>query len=303
LAAEAAHVAMLQRTPTYVLSVPAVDPIHAWLKRRFGPVRAHRVARWKNVRLDRMIYRASRRYPKAVRKLIRSLTVRELPAGYDVDTHFSPPYDPWDQRMCAVLDGDLFRVVREQRASIVTDRISEVTETGVVLESGRRLEADIIITATGLEMVPFAGVSYVVDERPVDVSKTITYKGMMLTGVPNFVYGLGYTNASWTLKIDLICAHFCRLLALLHDREYDYVVPEAPPADAPTAPLVSLASGYVQRAIDTFPKQGATEPWLLKMDYLEDRRLLLEGPVGDHLRFGRASKARRTAELSLVGSD
>jgi monooxygenase len=303
LAAEAAHVAMLQRTPTYVLSVPAVDPIHAWLKRRFGPVRAHRVARWKNVRLDRMIYRASRRYPKAVRKLIRSLTVRELPAGYDVDTHFSPPYDPWDQRMCAVLDGDLFRVVREQRASIVTDRISEVTETGVVLESGRRLEADIIITATGLEMVPFAGVSYVVDERPVDVSKTITYKGMMLTGVPNFVYGLGYTNASWTLKIDLICAHFCRLLALLHDREYDYVVPEAPPADAPTAPLVSLASGYVQRAIDTFPKQGATEPWLLKMDYLEDRRFLLEGPVGDHLRFRRVPTARRTPELSLVGSD
>jgi monooxygenase len=291
MADAAAHVTMLQRTPTYVISVPAVDPIHAWLKRRLGPIRAHRVARWKNVRLDRLIFAGSRRFPDRVRKLIRSHNVKELPAGFEVDTHFHPPYNPWDQRMCAAQDGDFFGAIREGRASVATGKIKTFTENGIELDSGEKIEADLIVTATGIEMVPFAGIAYAVDGEPVDLGGTATYKGMMLTGMPNFVYALGYTNASWTLKVDLICEHFIRLLGLMDDRQYDWAVPEEPAGEVGATPLVDLGSGYVVRAADRFPRQGSREPWLLKMDYLHDRRLLLEGPVGDHLRLHRAERA------------
>jgi monooxygenase len=290
MADRAAHVAMLQRTPTYVVAAPAVDPIHLWLKRWLGPVRAHRIARWKNVRLDRLIFGGSRRFPDQVRKLIRSHNVKELPPGFEVDTHFNPPYNPWDQRMCAAQDGDFFAAIRAGRASIATGQIKTIIEDGLELESGERVEADLIVTATGLEMIPFAGIAYAVDGEPVDLGRTVTYKGMMLTGMPNFVYSLGYTNASWTLKVDLVCRHFIRLLGLMEDRDYDSAVPEEPDGEVGTSPLVDLGSSYVMRAADRFPKQGPREPWLLRMDYLYDRRLLLDGPVGDHLRLHRAER-------------
>jgi monooxygenase len=287
MAESAAHVTMLQRTPTYVVAAPAVDPIHLWLKRWLGPVRAHRIARWKNVRLDKLIFGGSRRFPDRVRKMIRSHNVKELPPGFEVDTHFNPPYDPWDQRMCAAQDGDLFAAIRGGRASVATGRIGTFTEDGIELESGEKIEADLIVTATGIEMIPFAGISYSVDGERVDIGQTVTYKGMMLTGMPNFVYALGYTNASWTLKVDLVCEHFIRLLALMEDRDYGWAVPEEPVGEGAAKPLVDLGSGYVRRAADRFPKQGPREPWLLRMDYLYDRRLLLEGPVGDHVRLYR----------------
>jgi monooxygenase len=290
LAERAAEVTMLQRTPTYVISVPGVDPIHAWLKRRLGPRPAHHLARWKNLRLDKLIFGASRRFPGRVRRLIHSHNVKELPPGFEVDVHFNPPYNPWDQRMCVAQDGDFFGAIRDGRASVITDRIATFTESGIELESGREVEADLIVTATGIEMVPFAGVSYSVDGCPIEIGETLTYKGMMLTGMPNFVYALGYTNASWTLKVDLICEHFCRLLELMDDRSYDYAIPEAPASGAATAPLVDLDSGYVRRAVDRFPKQGPADPWALSMDYLSDRKLLLDGPVGDHIRFFRQSR-------------
>jgi cation diffusion facilitator CzcD-associated flavoprotein CzcO len=281
----AAHVTLLQRTPTYVVAVPAVDPIEQRLKKWFGPVRAHRMARRKNVGLQRFVWNASKRRPNLIRKLIRAGTVRALPEGYDVDTHFNPPYNPWDQRMCVVPDADLFRAIHKGQVSIATDQVDTFTEHGIELRSGERLEADIVITATGLNLVPLAGLSYSVDGQPVRLSDTITYKGMMLTGMPNFVYAVGYINASWTLKVDLICEHFCRLLALMDEHDYVYCVPEDPPADAPTRPLLDFGAGYVLRKMHEFPKQGSTPPWELNMDYLRDRKVLLEGPVGDHMRF------------------
>jgi monooxygenase len=300
IAKEAAQVTMLQRTPTYVVSIPAVDPIAERLKRWLGPVRAHRLARRKNVRLGRLVYRASRRHPALVRKLIRAATRRALGDGYDVDTHFNPPYDPWDQRMCLVPDGDLFRAIRAGDASIVTDHIETFTEHGIALRSGSELEADIVVTATGLDLLALGGVSYSVDGAPVRLSDTITYKGMMLTGMPNFLYAIGYTNASWTLKVDLVCEHFCRLLSLMDERGYAHCVPDSPPPGQPTRPLLDFAAGYVQRSVDKFPKQGAVAPWELNMDYLRDRTVLLEGPVGDHLSFTARSAATRPLPVAVA---
>jgi cation diffusion facilitator CzcD-associated flavoprotein CzcO len=227
--------------------------------------------------------------------------MRALPEGYDVDTHFNPPYNPWDQRMCVVPDGDLFRAISEGRASIATDQIETFTETGIRLRSGSELGADIVVTATGLNLLPLAGVSYSVDGRPVHLSETITYKGMMLTGIPNFLYAVGYINASWTLKVDLICEHFCRLLSLMDQRGHAYCVPEYPDPDAPTRPLLDFGAGYVRRSVHEFPKQGATPPWELNMDYLRDRKVLLEGPVGDHMRFGGERSAALPEALAVGG--
>jgi monooxygenase len=298
IAREAAHVTMLQRTPTYVVPIPAVDPIAARLKRWLGPARAHRIARRKNARLASLLYKTSRRYPNAIRRLIRAANVRALPEGYDVDTHFRPPYDPWDQRMCVVPDGDLFSSIRAGDASVATDRIATFTQRGIVLESGAELEADIVVTATGLQLLPLGGVSYAVDGSPVKLADHITYKGMMLTGIPNFLYAIGYTNASWTLKVDLICEHFCRLLTLMDERGDAYCEPEWPDPRAATRPLLDFAAGYVQRSVDAFPKQGASAPWELNMDYHRDRKLLLEGPVGDHMRFVPARPAAAPARVA-----
>jgi cation diffusion facilitator CzcD-associated flavoprotein CzcO len=285
MAQSAAHVTMLQRTPSYVVSVPAVDPIADRLKRWLGAERAHRVARRKNIFLGRAIYKSSRRYPNQLRKLIRAGNMRSLPDGYDVDTHFNPPYNPWDQRLCLVPDGDLFRAIRAGSATVRTDRIETFTETGIELQSGAALEADIVITATGLDLLPLGGVAFSVDDTPIDLHETFTYKGMMLSGVPNFVYAIGYTNASWTLKVDLVCEHFCRLLTLMDRRGSSSCAPDAPPPGTPARPILDFGAGYVKRAIDRFPQQGATAPWELNMDYRRDRKVLLEGPVGDHMGF------------------
>jgi cation diffusion facilitator CzcD-associated flavoprotein CzcO len=301
MASRAAHVTLLQRTPTYVLSVPAVDPIEERLKRWLGGVRAHRVARAKNIRLQRLIWNLSKRRPNLIRRLIRAATVKALPEGYDVDTHFKPPYNPWDQRLCIVPDGDLFKAISRGEVSVATGEIETLTDKGIKLRSGDELEADIVITATGLNLIPLAGVSYSVDGELVRLSEKITYKGMMLTGVPNFLYAVGYINASWTLKVDLICEHFCRLLALMDEHEYAYCVPESPDPAAPTRPLLDFGAGYVLRSVHEFPKQGSTPPWELNMDYLRDRKVLLDGPVGDHMRFEPKTTAAEPAALTTAG--
>ena len=301
MAEQAARVTLLQRTPTYVVSVPAVDPLEQRLKKWLGPARAHRVARRKNVYLQRFVWSASKRRPNLVRKLIRTGAVRALPEGYDVDTHFNPPYNPWDQRLCVVPDGDLFRAVSAGEASIATDQVETFTENGIRLRSGSELAADIVITATGLNLLALGGVSYAVDGRPISLSETITYKGMMLTGMPNFLYSVGYINASWTLKVDLICEHFCRLLTLMDEQGHAYCIPESPDPDAPTRPLLDFGAGYVLRSMHQFPKQGATPPWELNMDYLRDRKLLLEGPVGDHLQFG-GTRSEALPEAITLGA-
>jgi cation diffusion facilitator CzcD-associated flavoprotein CzcO len=296
MADTAAHVTMLQRTPSYILSVPREDPIANGLKKLLGQERAYPVIRRKNIAQQRLTWLFSQKFPDAARKVLRRLTAKMLPEGYPVDEHFNPPYNPWDQRLCLVPDGDLFRSIRNGRASVVTDRIATFTETGLLLESGEELEADIIVTATGLNLQIAGAIDLSVDGRPVSFPDTVVYRGTMLSGVPNFSMAIGYTNASWTLKVGLVCEYFCRLLAHMDAHGHDTAWVEAE-ADLPTRPLLDFEAGYVQRSLDQLPKQGPAAPWVMSMNYYDDRRLLRSGSVVDeHLHFsGPAERARTEA--------
>jgi cation diffusion facilitator CzcD-associated flavoprotein CzcO len=280
LADDAAHVTMLQRTPSYVMSLPGTDPLAELLRRKLPPGVAYPIVRWKNVLTTTALFQASRRWPNGVRKLIRRLTEKQLPAGVDVDTHFNPPYDPWDQRLCLVPDGDLFRTLRSGKASMVTDRIVTFTETGIELASGQHVDADVVVSATGLNLLAMGGMTLHLDGRPVDVSETVSYKGMMLSGVPNFSMVIGYTNASWTLKADLVNRYVCRLLQHLDRSGLAVATPLAPPEGA-DLPFLDLAAGYVQRSLAQLPKQGSRTPWKLHQNYLRDVRLMRRGPLED----------------------
>jgi monooxygenase len=281
MADTAAHITMLQRTPSYVMPLPLEDKLANRLRTLLGDERAYAITRRKNIIRQQAIWRFCQRYPTAARRVIRKFNVRMLPAGYPVDEHFNPPYNPWDQRLCAVPDGDLFKAIRAGRASVVTDRIATFTEQGVLLESGRELEADIIITATGLNVQAMGGISLTVDGQQVSLPDTVAYKGMMLSGVPNFAYAIGYTNSSWTLKVGLLCEHFCRLLAYMDAHGYDTARPEPADLAMPTRPLLNFGAGYVQRAIHMLPRQGDRAPWLTSMSYTSDVKLLRRLPVQD----------------------
>jgi monooxygenase len=281
MAEAAAHVTMLQRSPTYIASLPAEDPIAGRLRRFLPPKAVYAVVRWKNVILQTGFYQLSRRRPEVVKKLVRRGVERSLPAGYDVDKHFKPRYNPWDQRMCLVPNGDLFAAIREGRASVVTDTIDRFTERGIRLDSGDELEADVIVTATGLNLLFLGGMELVVDGDPVDLPRTMTYKGMMLSGVPNCAFTVGYTNASWTLKADLTSEYVCRLLAHMDAHDYAKSVPEINDPTVVEQPLLDFTSGYVQRSLDQFPKQGSKEPWKLRQNYVFDLRAIRRGPVDD----------------------
>jgi len=300
LAERAAQVTMLQRSPTYIASLPAEDRIATAL-RRFLPERlAYTLVRWKNVFIQTVFYQFSRRRPEAVRRFIRRGVERQLPAGYDVDAHFEPRYDPWDQRMCLVPDSDLFKAISEGRASVVTDRIVSFTERGLALESGDELEADAIVTATGLNLLFLGGIEFTVDGEAVDVPRAFAYKGMMLSGVPNFAFTVGYTNASWTLKADLTSEYVCRLLNHMDAHGYRRAVPEVD-GSVTEEPLLDFTSGYVLRSLDQFPKQGSREPWKLRQNYLFDIRTIRRGEIDDGaLRFSRGAARERPAEPLAV---
>lgn len=289
MAGTAAHVTMLQRSPSYVLSLPAVDPVANLLRGRLPMNVLYPLVRWKNVLSAQAAFQLSRRAPKVMKSLLRKAAQRVLPAGFDVDTHFAPRYDPWDQRMCFVPDGDLFRAVREGRASVVTDRITGFTPGGVTLESGEELPADVVVTATGLNLLAVGGMSLTVDGEPVDLGETLAYKGMMLSGVPNFALTIGYTNASWTLKADLVARYVCRLLNHLAATGLRSATPAPPPGTSAEVPLVDLNSGYVLRSIDKLPKQGRSAPWRLYQNYPRDVLLMRYGPVDDDMVFGHAA--------------
>jgi monooxygenase len=299
LARTAAHVTMLQRTPTYILPVPAADAV-ANLLRKLLPERwAYALTRRKNIAVQRAFWRFCRRFPRTARRLLRYLNAKQLPKGYPVDEHFNPPYAPWDQRLCTVPDADLFKAIGNGSASVVTDRIKTFTERGLQLESGRELEADIIVTATGLNLQALGGIALTVDGAPVKLADKVAFKGMMLDGVPNFSLAVGYTNASWTLKIGLLCEHFCRLLSHMDAHGYTICRPERSEADMPTRPLLDFGAGYVQRSISELPRQGMQAPWLMSMDYYSDVKLLKEASVEDpnlhfssHVRTAVASEPK-----------
>ncbi len=287
LAETASHVTMLQRSPTYIVSLPAVDPVAGPLRRVLPRKIAYSIIRWKNARFMMLNFRLSRDAPKLMRKLIRAGVARRLPTGYDIDTHFNPRYEPWDQRLCLAPDGDLFDAVSDGRASIATDEIETFTESGLKLASGEELAADIIVTATGLNLLALGGLRLVVDGVDVELSNTVSYKGAMLCGVPNLAVTFGYTNASWTLKADLIATYVCRLLSHMDDHGYASCRPVAPDVSLPTEPFLGLKSGYVLRSLNEFPRQGAVTPWRVNQHYFRDITLFKRGPVDDGVEFSR----------------
>jgi monooxygenase len=292
MAQTAAHVTMLQRSPSYVVALPARDAIADALRRRLPARAAYSIVRWKNVLRTMFSFQLSRRRPGAMKALLRKGLEKQLPSGYDIDTHFKPQYNPWDQRLCLVPDGDLFKAISDGSASIVTDRIDTFTEQGLLLESGAELRADLIVTATGLNMLALGGMEIAVDGREVELSETMSYKGMMLSGVPNMALVIGYTNASWTLKCDLTCEYVCRLLKHMDEHAYSQCVPENRDPSVAALPFIDFSSGYVQRAIDKFPRQGSKAPWRLYQNYALDILSLKYGNVEDDaMRFSRAASS------------
>jgi cation diffusion facilitator CzcD-associated flavoprotein CzcO len=277
---------MLQRSPTYVVARPAQDPIAKKLRRRLPLKLAYMLTRWKNVLLGMYFYQMCKRNPEKVKNLILGGVRMMLGKDYDVEKHFTPRYNPWDQRLCLVPDADLFRAIRRKKVSVVTDTIETFTETGIKLASGEELPADIIVTATGLVLQPVGGAQLVVDGAPVDLSKRYIYKGMMYSDVPNLASVFGYTNASWTLKADLVCEYVCRLLNHMDRGGYKQATPRNSDPTLTEEPWVNFSSGYIQRALAHQPKQGSKRPWKLYQNYALDLVTLRHGSVKDRaMRF------------------
>jgi cation diffusion facilitator CzcD-associated flavoprotein CzcO/acetyl esterase/lipase len=285
MARTAAHVTMLQRSPTYVLSLPAHDPVAAALRRRLPRMLAYRLTRTKNIGVAMLFFKLSRRWPAKVKKNLVGMVRQALGPAHDVDTHFTPRYDPWDQRVCFVPDGDLFEAIKDGRAEVVTDHVATFTPTGLRLQSGRELAADVVVSATGLTLNLLGDVAFDVDGQPVDFSKTLGYKGMMFSGVPNVIYTFGYTNASWTLKADLTAGYASRLFAYMDRHGFASAVPVGGPG-IETRPFLDFSSGYVQRAAGFMPRQGSKAPWRLYQNYLLDLLTLRYRRIADGtLRF------------------
>jgi len=299
MAKTAGHVVMLQRSPTYVVSRPAEDAMANWLRRRLPGKLAYDIVRWRNVLMGMWFFNMARRKPAQVKAQILKMVRAELGPDYDVETHFTPTYNPWDQRLCLVPDSDMFREIRAGRASVVTDHIETFTEEGLKLKSGRTLEADVIVTATGLVLEVWNGIEISVDGRRVEASQTLAYKGMMYEGVPNLASAFGYTNASWTLKCDLTCEYVCRVLNHMAKTGLRQATPVNDDPSVTFEPWLDFSSGYVQRAMAKFPKQGNKPPWRLNQNYALDLMSLRYAKLDDGvLRFtnpaGRA--AARTPE-------
>jgi monooxygenase len=298
MADTAAHVTMLQRSPSYIIPRPGRDEIAAKLTKLLPDRMAYALMRWVNWALAMLSFVVSRRRPELAKRLFRRIVTAALPAGYDVEKHFTPRYNPWEQRLCVAPDGDFFKALHRGTASIETDTIETFTESGIRLSSGTELEADIVVTATGLELVPLGGVDLEVDGETVDISKTMAYRALMLSGVPNLVLALGYTNASWTLKVDITFDYFCRMLTYMDEHGYDEVVAVNDDPSIEPVPVLDLSSGYILRALDIFPSQGSRAPWRLRQNYAYDKLSLRRASFEDGaLHFHRAP-ARAAAEIA-----
>jgi monooxygenase len=281
LAKKAAQVTMLQRSPTYVVSAPEEDPIANWMREHLPLELAYSVTRWKNVALGMAFYAYCRNFPAHAKKLIVKQVERRVRGKVDVGAHFTPSYKPWDQRLCLVPDADLFKALRDGRASVVTDHIETFTETGLKLRSGHEIEADVVVTATGLKLKFLGGMTMEVDGKTVEPAKSMAYKGMMISDVPNMALAIGYTNASWTLKCDLTSAYVARLLNYMDRHGFTECCPRRKDPSLKEEPLMSFSSGYVQRSIDTFPRQGSIAPWRVYQNYVLDRLMLKHASLED----------------------
>ena len=268
MAERAAHVTMLQRSPTYIVNLPSKDKIANTLRRHLPLKTAYAITRWKNVFLQMFFYTMARKKPQLFRNMVMKGVRHQLGAGYE--QHFSPSYNPWDQRLCLVPDADLFNSIRNGNASVVTDKIDSFTESGIRLESGKELEADIVVAATGLDLRLMHGLELTVDGKAVDMSKTMAYKGMMFSDVPNLAAAFGYTNASWTLKCDLTSEYVCKLLNHMDRFGYTKCTPRKSDSSVKEEPVLDFTSGYVQRALGSLPKQGSKTPWRLHQNYALD---------------------------------
>jgi monooxygenase len=277
----AGHVTMLQRSPSYLTARPAKDAFANRLRKVLPNTLAYKITRFKNINMQAYFYNLTQRKPQKVRDQLIELTKKELPQGYDIATHFTPKYNPWEQRLCLVPDADFFQGIREGKTEVVTDHIERFTKTGILLKSGRELEADIIVTATGLKMEIMSGVEMLIDGEPVRVGQTFSYKGCMYSNVPNLASSFGYSNASWTLKADLISAYVCRLLNHMRDTKTDVVVAEPRGVKEHEEGMMNLSSGYVQRAKGLVPMQGDIDPWIVHHDYGADKKLMRYGKLED----------------------
>jgi monooxygenase len=287
MAETAQHVTMLQRSPTYMVARPSEDAVANKLRRRLPLKLAYAATRWKNVLLGMYFYQMCKRKPDKVKGLLLGGVRQMLGPDYDIATHFTPRYNPWDQRLCLVPDADFFRAIRRGKVSVVTDHIETFTETGIRLKSGAELEADLVVTATGLALLPLGGARLSVDGRAVDPAKTFIYKGMMYSDVPNLASVFGYTNASWTLKADLVCEYVCRLLNRMDRGGWRQCTPHNSDPSLREEPWVNFSSGYIQRALATQPKQGSKQPWKLYQNYALDLLSLRYGSVREKMVFSR----------------
>ena len=277
----AGHVTMLQRSPTYIGSLPLVDPVAAQANKYLPKNVAHVVNRWKAIAMATGQYQLARKFPKMFKKALKDMATRRLPEGFDYEKHFSPRYNPWDERVCLAPNGDFFKTIKSGKADVVTDTIETFTPTGIKLTSGEELQADIIITATGLNMQLFGGATATRNGEPIDLTKSMTYKGLMLSGVPNMAITFGYTNASWTLKADLVSEFICRVLNYMDANGFDRVEPQHPGDAIDEEPFMDFTPGYFRRAMDTLPKSGSEAPWKLKQNYFFDLRLIRHGKVDE----------------------
>lgn len=297
MAETASHVTMLQRSPTYIAARPSTDKVAEAFRKALPARLAYLMSRIKNIGLSIYIYQLSKRWPKVVKKAVIKAVRDELGEGFDVEKHFTPRYNPWDQRFCLAPDGDFFETLKSGKADIVTDHIERFTETGIVLKSGAFIEADIIVPATGLEMQLAGGAQISRDGAVLDTADLYTYRGMMLGDVPNFALAFGYTNASWTLKVDLTCERVCRMLNHMKKTSTDVAVPNVP-ADIQPEPLLDFSSGYVQRAIKHLPKQGDRAPWKTYQNYVQDMLTIRFGRLEDgYMTFTKAPDPVRDTQV------
>jgi cation diffusion facilitator CzcD-associated flavoprotein CzcO len=303
MAKTAAKVTMLQRSPTYVISRPSIDARANWLRRWLPADWAYALTRWHNTLFQQIMYRMTRVAPDFMRKRLLRAVREEIGDVVDVDRHFTPSYNPWDQRLCLVPDGDLYAALRSGKAEVVTDHIERITESGITLKSGEELEADIIVCATGLELVILGGATFTVDGEAVDFANEWTYKGLMCSNVPNMVQTFGYINASWTLRADLTAEWVCRVLNHMSDNGFDTATPRCPEPLAAAMPkrlwIDDFSAGYMQRVLPRFPKQGDRPPWINPQDYRRDRKLFRDDPLEDGaLIFSREARPAPLREAS-----